>query len=95
MITINEDNISTNKKELKIKSGTINISTKTNTLKLSKDLLAKKKNISEIAKIRNITEKKIALFIVFLLSILFDLYKLMGDHTFLFSFPSSLTKASS
>jgi ATP-dependent DNA helicase PIF1 len=57
--TINEANISSNKKKLKTKSGTINISTKTNTLKLTKDLLAKKKNISEIAKIRNISDKTI------------------------------------
>ena len=53
--TINEDDISSNKKDLKTKSKTINISVKTNTLKLTKDLLAKKKNISEIAKIRNIS----------------------------------------
>jgi ATP-dependent DNA helicase PIF1 len=57
--TINEDDISSNKKELKTKSNKINISVKTNTLKLTKDLLAKKKNISEIAKIRNISEKTI------------------------------------
>jgi ATP-dependent DNA helicase PIF1 len=57
--TVNEDKISTNKKELKTKSDTINISTKTHTLELTKNLLAKKKNISEIAKARNISAKTI------------------------------------
>ena len=57
--TINEDDISSNKKDLKTKSKTINISVKTNTLKLTKDLLAKKKNVAEIAKLRKISDKTI------------------------------------
>ncbi|MBT4849332.1 AAA family ATPase [Candidatus Parcubacteria bacterium] len=53
--TIDKNKISSNKKNLKTTSNKINITQKGETLKLSKELLAKKKSVPEISKIRNIS----------------------------------------